>query len=346
MSNPNILREYETVKNSIGKGGSGFVSLMKKPGIDSLFAVKVFHERLDTTESLRFLHEVETMSSLKHPFLVSVVEYQLPEEANGNQAAIAMEYLPNGSLRDLIKNNKNYNKMQVLWEISCGMSYIHSEGKIHCDLKPENILFDSNMHAKICDFGLSRNEETTMTQGMGTPQYMAPELFQTDHYDHKIDVFAYGQMIIEVLSGEPLFSCCQSFSVLNKMMNFNLPPIPDCIEDPIRSMIEKCRAFDPRERPEFSEIEMLLEDYVEPSFVETIFMREAIIKGSNKLATEAYEAILKVADLEKRITVLREQTHQDNSIFNAIQRNDIEKVKEFIARGANLNETDKVQNRS
>ena len=78
MSNPNILREYETVKNSIGKGGSGFVSLMKKPGINNLFAIKVFHEMLDTTESIRFLHEIETMSSLKHPFLVSVVEYQLP----------------------------------------------------------------------------------------------------------------------------------------------------------------------------------------------------------------------------------------------------------------------------
>ena len=150
---------------------------------------------------------------------------------------------------------------------------------------------------------------------------MAPELFQTGHYDHKIDAFAYGQMMIEVLSGESLFNNIETFVIMNKMINYNLPPILNIIEEPIRSVIEKCRAFDPGERPEFSEIEMFLEDYVESSLVKKVLIIEARTKGLKKLAEEAYKVILKKEYLEKRIRILTKEK-DGNSIFHAIQRDE------------------------
>ena len=311
------ITDYELVKSGIGRGASGQVDLMKVPKTGDTVAVKIFHGSLSSTEAKKFLAEVDIMSSLRHPSLISIYDYQIPDDSNRNQAAIVMEYMPNGSLRDLIKQNNGYNKMRVMWEIARGMKYLHSQGKMHCDLKPENVLFDKDMHAKIGDFGLSRNEETMTTFGIRTPQYMAPELFKTSGYNHKVDVFAFGQMMIEVLSGEQLFVGANPMVVMGKMMEHNLPPIPDEIEAPMKELIEKCRAFDPCERPEFSTIEKILRKYVSVEEIESEKIRELELKGQKELAKELVETSLVLDGLLKQINDLQ-KTYEQNLKMNSV----------------------------
>jgi serine/threonine protein kinase len=153
-------------------------------------------------------------------------------------------------------------KSIVVVEIVIGMKYVHSRGIIHRDLKPSNILLDNERHeVHICDFGSSRlySVESTLTQRIGTPQYMAPEMYDESEYDFKVDVFAFGLILYEVLTGNAVFGPNLSpKNIMYRAVTGQRPDIPDDIPAFVKSLIRSCWSTDPNARFPFSELLKIL----------------------------------------------------------------------------------------
>ena len=155
------------------------------------------------------------------------------------------------------------------------MRYIHKAGILHRDLKPQNILIDNNYYPKVCDFGLSRcfadsltnSMQLSMTGSIGTPLYMAPELYEDDqHYGPAVDVYAFAFLAYEIVTGnEPFCENGKSATLtelIRKIKNGLRPKFEYNINDNMKDLIEKCWSQDPKDRPSFDEIfEMLSSNF-------------------------------------------------------------------------------------
>jgi serine/threonine protein kinase len=129
-----------------------------------------------------------------------------------------MEFAENGDLREYLKNSRNQiswsNSIQIAIDISCAMAYLHSRKIIFRDLKGRNVLLDKQLRAKLCDLGLARlSSESSVTPYLnksgdnkklsicvGTPAFMAPEMILQLPYDHKVDVFSFGLVLLELVT--------------------------------------------------------------------------------------------------------------------------------------------------
>ena len=165
------------------------------------------------------LHEIDLLSSLRHPdlvmFLGACIDQHLP-------IMCVTEYLPGGDLeRYFMAQRKSHDVVvwrpglrQVLdWSSAVGraLNFLHCRDVVHRDLKPLNLLLTKHLEIKVSDFGISRlmarrdGEGYSMTGGIGSWRYMAPEVLRHQAYDEKVDIFAYGLIIYFMSSGKEPF---------------------------------------------------------------------------------------------------------------------------------------------
>jgi serine/threonine protein kinase len=142
-----------------------------------------------------------------------------------------------------------------------GMKYVHSRNIIHRDLKPGNLLIDDKFRLRICDFGTAVFKECVTTSVIGTLGYMAPECLENAAATPKVDVFAFGLILYELLVGESVFPKDASVTQICKLHEKETrPEIPGWISRPIAKLITSCWASNPEKRPTFEEIYEKLED--------------------------------------------------------------------------------------
>jgi serine/threonine protein kinase len=176
-----------------------------------------------------------------------------------------MPYLGPDSLESVLNSPEKYPWFTSTWKtiiIACivyGMYFVHCRGIIHRDLKPANILLGPTSHCpKIADFGLSREEDTRakMTADRGTPLYMAPEIIKGDPYSNKVDVFSFGVLLYEIVTGRlPLQDSGGSiFQLHAKVTAGSREQIPATVEPFTAGLISRCWDGDPAHRPTFQEI--------------------------------------------------------------------------------------------
>lgn len=189
------------IDSQIGFGAFGKVFRAHDRETGESVAVKLFDERLDETG---YLQELGLLFSEEHPNLVRTISFGY---ASG-QKYIVYEFVRGGSLRDyLIRNPRvaTTEALTVLRDVCLGLEFAHGRRVVHRDLKPENLLLtspDCPFEIKICDFGLSTRFRpgSKITSYFGSPAYMAPEQFG-DQYDHRIDLYAAGVILYEMLFG-------------------------------------------------------------------------------------------------------------------------------------------------
>src|ERR1700730_2591009 len=208
---PERLGKY-LLLSVIGKGSMGIIYKSVDPHIKRPVALKTIRRDLlfdDDNEnfSARFRIEAQAAGSLTHPGIVAVYEYG--EE--GAFAYIAMEYIEGRSLRECFEQKAPFSVAQVvniLAQLLEALQYAHDRGVWHRDIKPANILIMSNGQVKVTDFGIARIESSMLTQVgaiMGTPGFIAPEMYLCDAFDNRIDVFAAGVVLYQLLAGAPPF---------------------------------------------------------------------------------------------------------------------------------------------
>ncbi|KAF5776014.1 putative phospholipase D, protein kinase RLK-Pelle-LRR-I-1 family [Helianthus annuus] len=178
-------------------------------------AIKRILSREDGQAEKGFLSEIDLLTSCKHLNIISLLGFS----RESNEMILVYEYASNGSLSDYIGNKGKSNnltwtqRIQICLDIAHGINYLHTpmEGKpriIHRDIKSDNILLDENMTAKLADFGLSKFHNmkqfasTVCTKMLaGTEVYMDPEFMTTGKYKRKSDIYSFGVVLFEVLSG-------------------------------------------------------------------------------------------------------------------------------------------------
>ncbi|OHT16207.1 hypothetical protein TRFO_13366 [Tritrichomonas foetus] len=199
-----------------------------------------------------FMKEYEIICQISHKNIIKT--YGICYGNEKNPPSILLEYCP-FNLKKRVKKLNDENRYQIISEIIEGMSYIHERGLIHRDLKPENILLDSENHVKICDFRISTlSSDTSHTGGIGTLAYMSPEQLNGDkHYTNKVDVYAFGIILYFILTNGSIPNISVGDIVKGKQIH-----LPTRIPDFYRRMIKKCLSFAPKDRPDFSELHILL----------------------------------------------------------------------------------------
>ena len=199
------------IETPLGRGGMGAVYLARQVSLDREVAIKVLASELadDPLFLERLEREARMMAKLRHPNIVTVHDFQKLEDGS---AAIVMEFIEGGSLREKMRQHPNglplEDALRIIRQIAAGLETAHAAGMIHRDMKPENVLLDMDGTARVSDFGLALplHEGTarlTLTgTAVGTVDYMAPEQFKGGELDARLDIFALGVIAYELLTGQ------------------------------------------------------------------------------------------------------------------------------------------------
>ncbi len=200
---------YEMLE-SLGRGGMGEVFRARQESLGREVAVKILRADLPAAGWLpeRFEQEARTMAALQHPHVVTVHDCVRLDDG---RVAIVMELVSGGSLRTWLNGAPGGLPLaQVLrWarEIAAGLRAAHEAGLVHRDVKPDNVLIDDTGAARVSDFGLAFStlpEAARLTQTgatPGTPGYMPPETWRGEAADARSDIFSYGALLYEMLTG-------------------------------------------------------------------------------------------------------------------------------------------------
>ncbi len=212
MNIPERLGKYP-ISEIIGKGAMGIVYRGYDPVIKRPVAIKTIRKELidddDKTETLsgRFRREAQAAGTLNHPGIVSVYEYG--EDAQ--HAYIAMEYVEGNSLREYLSNGSPFDEhdsISIMAQLLDALQFAHDHAVWHRDIKPANILVMSSGRIKLTDFGIARIESADRTKTniiMGTPGYIAPEMYLSGQIDQRVDIFSAGVLFYNLLSGQAPF---------------------------------------------------------------------------------------------------------------------------------------------
>jgi cephalosporin-C deacetylase-like acetyl esterase/predicted Ser/Thr protein kinase len=260
------LSHYRILEK-IGQGGMGEVFLAHDISLDRNVAVKFLPDSLkqDETARKRFVREARSAAALDHPYICSIHEVG---EAEG-KSFIVMEYLEGQTLRDRLAKGAVPLKQAMQWavEIAEALAEAHEKGIIHRDLKPANIILLRTGHAKVMDFGLAKQisvlpesaeQEKTLTAGLtregttvGTLPYMSPEQVEGRTMDLRSDLFSFGIVIYEMVTGVNPFKRDSGFGTAEAILKEVPAPVSKFREDAPQSLVplvSKLLAKDPKDR--------------------------------------------------------------------------------------------------
>ncbi|MFC5699289.1 protein kinase [Pseudomonas sp. GCM10022186] len=218
------------IERELGNGAMAVVYLATQRSLERKVALKVMASALAADPSFceRFLREGKTLARLSHPHTVTIHDIGNV----GHHYYMAMEYLPNGTLKDRIAEGVT-PEQGILWlrQIASALGYAHAQGLVHRDVKPANILFRANGSAVLSDFGIAKSLEdhTQFTQAgfaVGTPSYMSPEQARGQQIDGRADLYALGVVLYEILTGKLPYSGSDSLSTALAHLTEPLPELP------------------------------------------------------------------------------------------------------------------------
>ncbi|XP_020582074.1 serine/threonine-protein kinase HT1-like [Phalaenopsis equestris] len=211
----------------------------------------------------QFAQEVMMLANLKHPNIVRFIGACRKQMV----WCIVTEYAKGGSVRQFLMRRQNRSvplkiAVRQALDVARGMAYVHGLGFIHRDLKSDNLLICGDKSIKIADFGVARIEVQTegMTPETGTYRWMAPEMIQHRPYTQKVDVYSFGIVLWELITGmlpfQNMTAVQAAFAVVNKGVR---PIIPSECPAALGEIMTHCWDANPDVRPPFSEIVKMLE---------------------------------------------------------------------------------------
>ena len=273
------IRRFEVMR-LLARGGMGEVYLARDAVLGRDLALKVLRQDVtwDANRLDRFVQEARAASALNHPHLIAI--YDIGESApkrNGVALGspvlyIAMELVSGETLRKAIEARRLDLKraLEYLIQVVDALGAAHAAGVIHRDLKPENLMIADGGYAKVLDFGVAKlradmappkEDSTPSSPGavIGTVGYMSPEQVRAQPLDPRTDIFSFGCVLYEVITGRRAFQGTTSFDTLKRILSDEPPPIVEPVRHVrLQPVIQKCLAKNPDDR--YQSMEQLSND--------------------------------------------------------------------------------------
>jgi serine/threonine-protein kinase len=247
------------ILEKIGQGGMGEVYLAQDTKLDRKVALKFLPEELqqDPTAKKRFLREAKSAAALDHPYICHIHEVG---EVEG-KSFISMEYVQGATLKEKLAVGPLplRETLEKATEIAEALEAAHNRKIVHRDLKPSNIMLTSGGHVKVMDFGLAKQltpvegQEEEITTALtrdgslfGTLPYMSPEQVRGQRVDTRSDIFSFGVVLYEMLTGVNPFKGNTSVDTAHAILNETVPPltrytegIPVLLQHTVKKMLAK-----------------------------------------------------------------------------------------------------------
>ncbi|MFE5811421.1 Stk1 family PASTA domain-containing Ser/Thr kinase [Streptomyces sp. NPDC056491] len=212
----------------IAAGGMATVYRAVDTRLDRVLALKVMHPALAADGAFvdRFIREAKSVARLAHPNVVAVFD----QGTDGPYVYLAMEYVSGCTLRDVLRERGALQPraaLDILEPVLAALGGAHRAGFVHRDMKPENVLIGDDGRVKVADFGLVRSvDSVTNTTGsvLGTVSYLAPEQIENGTTDTRVDVYACGVVLYEMLTGSKPHLGGTAAQVLYQHLNEDVPP--------------------------------------------------------------------------------------------------------------------------
>lgn len=259
------------IKNLLGRGGMGEVYLAVDLKLERPVALKFLPPEFVANDERmkRFVREAKSLSGLNHPNIITIYEI---DEFEGKHF-FATEYIDGITLDEYAENNdlNAESALEIAIQIVSALNEAHRAGIIHRDIKPDNIMIRSNGLVKILDFGIVKTARSPIEEenehpiqkpqstihnpgltspGMiiGTPNYMSPEQARSLEIDARTDVFSFGVVFYELISGHTPFVGKTTKDTIDAILQKRPKPLDSSVPDKLRRIIEKCLKKNPDER--------------------------------------------------------------------------------------------------
>nr|MBA3452359.1 serine/threonine protein kinase [Deltaproteobacteria bacterium] len=226
------IGRYEVIK-TIGKGAMGVVYKARDPLLDRIVAVKTIvspqgvGKRVRSAYLERFQREAKAAAKMQHPAIVTIFDVGIDEEWGA--PFMVLEYLPGESLADRLDRVRMPlgRAVQIALDLASAMGFAHRQRIVHRDVKPANVLHAGENRWKLADFGIARLPDSDLTQVgifMRTPGYSPPEAIREGRYTPQADVFAWGAVFYELLSGRIPYEGPDTKTTNSYVVQGNAPP--------------------------------------------------------------------------------------------------------------------------
>ena len=261
------ILHYQLI-DKLGAGGMGEIYKGQDSRLNRLVAVKILSPGMstDAERRRRFFQEAQAASALNHPNIITL--YDIVSE--NDLQCIVMEYIAGKTLRDLIppRGLPATQAIQYATQIASALTAAHTENIIHRDLKPSNIMVTTSGLVKVLDFGLAKwvdagiagqtGEQSTLETALtregsilGTVSYMSPEQAEGKRVDGRSDIFSFGSVLYEMVTGKRAFEGRSGISTLSAILRDDVKPIYEAAPDVppmLEQIVLRCLLKDPAAR--------------------------------------------------------------------------------------------------
>jgi eukaryotic-like serine/threonine-protein kinase len=333
------ILHYQIVE-TLGRGGMGVVYKAIDTHLDRFVAIKVLppEKVADPERKRRFVQEAKAASALNHPNIVHIYDIAEADEIQ----FIAMEYVPGKTLDQMIgrKGLRLNEALKCAVQIADALSKAHSAGIIHRDLKPANVMVTSDGLVKVLDFGLAKlterisgefRETATMrveekpdtTEGtiVGTVAYMSPEQAEGKPVDARSDLFAFGSLLYEMVTGQRAFRGDSKLSTLSAILKEDPKPVSAVVADAPRDLekiITRCLRKDPARRFQHTDdLKIALAELKEESGSGTLSVASVPVRRRNRRLAWA-AALLAVLVLGGALWFVRSSAKAPETALTAV----------------------------
>ena len=230
------------ILEKLGEGGMGIVYLAEDLRLNRKVAIKFLPHNISShqEEKNRFENEARAAASLNHPNITTIHTI----EESGSNAFIVMEYIDGIELKEKIKSGPLpvAEAINIGIQMAEGLEAAHRKGIVHRDIKSQNIMITGDGKVKIMDFGIARigrgDQLTKIGTTIGTIDYMSPEQAKGENLDHRTDIWSFGVVFYEMLTGEMPFNGDYEQAIIYSILNVE-PQLPGEIDERIRYLISK-----------------------------------------------------------------------------------------------------------
>lgn len=250
--------DFQIIKK-IGRGSYGTVFKARQVSSGKIVAIKTIPVNGQKKDEIQqALNEIRILGSNLSPYLVEYIDSFIDNQSM--DFWIVMEFMPDGDLKNLLDNHKEKNTKfseSFLWrifiQILIGIRDLHQNSIIHRDIKPANIFINKEkVSVKIGDLNISKilkNNQSLAETQIGTPFYLAPEIWMRNTYDYKVDIFSLGCVVFEMAALQHPFYSRNTMDLQKKILMAKIPELPQHFSKEFSLILKLCMSRDLKQRP-------------------------------------------------------------------------------------------------